>query len=356
MKLGDLHATSQVLSSSFGGEAVLESCLKRSDYVKRRKASRKVDQTQSGARIRRGVGLSYFFHGAGFTGNGEAYIKGKVALELLPGGLVQIKTASTDIGQGTVTIFPQIAADSLGISPAQIVMAPPDTSQVPDSGPTVASRTTMVVGKVVMEAALEIKEKLLAFSPGLAFAKACDAYLEEKGQLRVDATYQSPPDAVWDADTYQGDAYPCYGWAADVVEVEVDLDTGEVQITDFVTAQDAGKVIHPVLAEGQIEGGTLQALAWACMEEVVLKDGRMWNDRMTNYIIPTALDAPEMDVELVEAPYDYGPFGAKGIGEMPMDGGAPAVFAAIEHALGIELPDVCPLMPERLLQVIEEAS
>jgi CO/xanthine dehydrogenase Mo-binding subunit len=82
----------------------------------------------------------------------------------------------------------------------------------------------------------------------------------------------------------------------------------------------------------------------------------MWNDRMTNYIIPTALDAPEMDVELVEAPYDYGPFGAKGIGEMPMDGGAPAVFAAIEHALGIELPDVCPLMPERLLQVIEEAS
>ncbi|HIA03428.1 MAG TPA: xanthine dehydrogenase, partial [Myxococcales bacterium] len=329
---------------------------KRSRYQERRKLDRVIDIPETGARIRRGVGLSYFFHGAGFTGNGEAYLKGKVALELVPGGQVLIKTASTDIDQGTVTIFPQIAGDTLGISPQKIIMVPPDTSQVPDSGPTVASRTTMVVGKVVMEAAREIKEKIDAFKPGQPFSQSTDAYLKEVGPLRVDATFQSPPDIEWNADTYQGDAYPCYGWAADMVEVEVDLDTAEVRITEFVTAHDAGKVIHPVLAEGQVEGGSLQALAWACMEEVVLKNGRMWNDRMTNYIIPTSLDAPEMDVDLVEAPYEYGPFGAKGIGEMPMDGGVPAVFAAIEHALGIPLPDVCPLMPERLIQVIEESS
>lgn len=352
---GDVLPTGQILDASVGGTILLERAVANSDYVERRQLERQVTVPATGARRRRGVGLSYFFHGAGFTGNGEAYLKGKVRVELLSGGRVRIYSASTDIGQGVATIFPQIAAETLGISPHDVEMAPADTAQVPDSGPTVASRTTMVVGKVVMEAAQEILETVTAATPDVDFATAGDAWLASRGPLAVQSTFKSDPDLVWDPDTYQGDAYPCFGWAADVVEVEVDLDTAEVFITRFVTAHDAGKIIHPVLAEGQVEGGSLQALGFATMEAVVMRDGAMANDRLTNYIIPTALDAPEMEVELVEIPYDYGPFGAKGIGEIPMDGGAPAVIAAIEHALGIPLPNRLPLTPELLLPVIEEA-
>jgi len=353
--LGDRTPTGQVLDHSVAGRQVIDSVVASANYQERRVQSTNLDDPKTGERRRRGVGLSYFFHGAGFTGNGEAYLKGKVALELLAGGRVLVKTASTDIGQGTVTIFPQIAAQTMGIDVHDVEMAPPDTSQVPDSGPTVASRTTMVVGKVVQEAAQEILDKVMDGAPdGADFAQAADTYLESHGPLRVDATFRSPPNIQWDPDTYLGDAYPCFGWACDIVEVEVDLDTAEVFITRFDTAQDAGKIIHPVLAQGQVEGGSLQALGHACMEEVVWRDGGMRNDRLTNYIIPTCLDAPEMHVELIEVPYDYGPFGAKGIGEMPMDGGAPAVIAAIEHALGVPVPNEIPLTPERLLPVLKE--
>lgn len=355
MKRGDRTPTGQILEDSVAGRLVIDEVLAMSDYEARRALPKEADHPATGARRRRGIGISFFFHGAGFTGNGEAYLKGKVALELLPAGRVLIKTASTDIGQGTVTIFPQIAAEVLGIGVTDVEMAQPDTSQVPDSGPTVASRTTMVVGKVVSEAAAELGERVRSAAPGAtSFAEAGDAWLAANGPLRVDATFRSPPNLVWDGDEYQGDAYPCFGWASDVVEVEVDLDTGEVFITDFQTCQDAGKVIHPVLAEGQVEGGSLQALGHATMEEVVWRDGAMANARMTNYIIPTTLDAPEMRVKLIEVPYSYGPFGAKGIGELPMDGGAAAVLAAIEHAVGGPVPDEIPLTPERLLPALQE--
>jgi CO/xanthine dehydrogenase Mo-binding subunit len=357
LQIGDRTPTGQILKESVAGRVVVDRVVASSGYEERFLAPKNLDDPQSGARRRRGVGLSYFFHGAGFTGNGEAYLKGKVALELLPSGRVRILTASTDIGQGVLTIFPQIAADTLGAPLSLIEMAPADTSKVPDSGPTVASRTTMVVGKVVLEAAKDLREKVMKGAPeGSSFEEAARTYASQNGSLRVDATFATPPGTEWEPETYRGDAYPCFGWAADVVEVEVDLDTGDVFITDFHTAHDAGRVIHPVLAEGQVEGGSLQALGHAVMEEVVWRDGGMANDRLTNYIIPTSLDAPEMATELVEIPYTYGPFGAKGIGEIPMDGGAPAVIAAIENALGHPVPNVLPLTPERLLPVLEELS
>ncbi|MFT5433431.1 MAG: CO/xanthine dehydrogenase Mo-binding subunit [Myxococcota bacterium] len=355
LREGDRTPTGQLLDDSVGGELCLERAVEMSNFEERRKADRTVAST-SGARRRRGIGLSYFFHGAGFTGNGEAYLKGKVAVELSAtesGPGLTIRSASTDIGQGTATIFPQIASDTLGVDISRILMAPPDTSQVPDSGPTVASRTTMVVGKVVQEAAREIRERVTAEYPGADFDTAAAAWLASGRPLSVESTFKSPPNLKWDPETYKGDAYPCFGWACDIVEVEVDLDTAEVFITRFDTAQDAGKIIHPVLAEGQVEGGSLQALGFATMEQVVWRRGGMANDRLTNYIIPTSMDAPEMHVELVEVPYSYGPFGAKGIGEIPMNGGAPAVLAAIEDAIGRPVPDIVPLTPERLLPALE---
>ncbi len=354
MRRGDKTPTGQIMDVSFGGEAVLESTLAISRYAERVAEPRAEERGADGSRRRRGIGLSYFFHGAGFTGNGEAKIKGKVALELAPGGRVRILTASTDIGQGTMTVFPQIAAETIGISVDCVEVAPPDTSSAPDSGPTVASRTVMVVGKVVQDAAEELKRIVEAFLPNAPFAEAADALLAARGAVRVDTTFKSPPELKWDDATYRGDAYPCFAWAAEVVEVTVDLDTAEVAVMSLQTAQDVGKAIHPILAEGQIEGGTVQALGWATMEEVVMRDGRVANARMTNYIIPTTLDVPDLTVVLIEVPYPYGPFGAKGIGELPMDGGAPAVLAAIEHALGVPIPDIVPLTPEKLLPSLGE--
>jgi CO/xanthine dehydrogenase Mo-binding subunit len=303
-------------------------------------------------------------------------MKGEIAVALRPGGRVEVLSASTDIGQGTRTIFPQIVSEALGIDVAQVTCAEPDTAHVPNSGPTVASRTAMVVGKICMDAARTIGETLCdfvaeqqgldpaevrlengAFTVGDAsvdFAEVGDDYLQERGALQVHKIYAHPEGIHFDDQQYVGDAYPCYGWGADVAEVLVDTDTGEVTVLRFFTACDVGKALHPVLCEGQVEGGTLQGIGYALMEEVVMRDGVMANNRLTNYIIPTSLDAPEILVDLVEVPYFHGPFGAKGVGELPLDGAAPAVVTAVEQALGLPAGtfDELPVTPERVLSAL----
>jgi CO/xanthine dehydrogenase Mo-binding subunit len=179
------------------------------------------------------------------------------------------------------------------------------------------------------------------------FQKVARRWLAERGSLRIEQRYEKPPHIVWDDEAYRGDAYGVFSYAACAVEVEIDLDTWETAVLRVVTAQDIGRAIHPVLVAGQIEGGTLQGLGYALLEEVRWKDGRVWNHQLTNYIIPTAMDAPPMVVELVELPYSHGPRGAKGVGELPMDAPAPAVIAAIAHATGIRVDEI-PATPERL--------
>ena len=173
--------------------------------------------------------------------------------------------------------------------------------------------------------------------------------------LKPHLPYQAPPGAGWDEDRYQGDAYGTYSWAVYVAEVTVDLVTYEVRVDDFVAVQEVGRVINPVLAAGQIEGGVAQAIGWALYENVVWRDGRMQNAQMTNYAIPTAMDVPPIRVFFEEAPYAYGPGGAKGIGELPMDGPAPAILNAVEHATGLA-PRRVPLTPESLLELVEAAD
>jgi CO/xanthine dehydrogenase Mo-binding subunit len=159
----------------------------------------------------------------------------------------------------------------------------------------------------------------------------------------------------WDDERYQGDAYGTYAWAVYVAEVTVDLVTFEVRVDDFVAVQEVGKVINPVLATGQIEGGVAQGIGWALYEDVVWREGRMINGQMTNYIMPTSMDLPPIRVYFEERPYPYGPAGAKGIGELPMDGPAPAIFNAVAHATGTS-PGRLPLTPESLMALIGPAS
>ena len=300
-----------------------------------------------------GRGVSLVYHGCGFTGNGEARLKGQVDLEL-EGNRIQILTGSTDIGQGTETIFPQIVAETLGIPLSDVFVAERDTLRVPDSGPTVASRTAMVVGRVCLEAANKLRlalETELDADESESFSELLTRRKEE-APLRVSHIYEDDGSMQWNDVTYQGDAYPTYGWSCTLVDLSVDVDTGEVVYHRLITATDVGRVLNPVLCSGQIEGGALQALGYATSEEVVLDErGIMRNDRLTNYIIPTALDAPEMITLLVEVPYAGGPFGAKGVGEIPMDGPAAAVAQAIEDATGAIL-DRLPMTPERVLECL----
>ena len=235
-------------------------------------------------------------------------------------------------------------------------MAPHDTAVVPDSGPTVASRTTMVVGAVAQTAARKLRAALEVETdrPGATFDALLDAR-PSAARLYVEHQYVDDGRLKWDADRYAGDAYPTYGWMCTVVDLDVDADTGEVLYRRLVTCTDVGRAINPVLAAGQIEGGALQALGWATAEEVVLDArGAMRNNRLTNYIIPTCADAPEMITVLLEIPYAGGPFGAKGIGEIPMDGPAAAVAQAVEAACGAVL-DQLPMTPERILSALPEA-
>jgi CO/xanthine dehydrogenase Mo-binding subunit len=221
----------------------------------------------------------------------------------------------------------------------------------------------MVVGSLVESAATGLKQTLL--QSGLlrepydssAFRAACGAYIEKFGALRSTSQYKQPPHVEWDDAKYRGDAYGTYAWAVYVAEVSVDTVTYEARVDDFVALQEIGKVIHPVLAAGQIEGGVAQAIGFALYESVVWKDGRMINNQMTNYIMPTAADVPAIRVFFAEEPYAHGPAGAKGIGELPMDGPAPAIVNAIEDALGAR-PGLAhiPLLPEGIMAAIEGAS
>jgi CO/xanthine dehydrogenase Mo-binding subunit len=236
----------------------------------------------------------------------------------------------------------QIVADAMGIPYDQVEVAPVDTSIVPDSGPTVASRTCMVVGRILERSAEELKNKLGGLAPA--------EYFKRHGPLRVEKEHVPPEWLKWDEERYRGDAYATYAWACDVAEVEMDRDTFEVRPLRITAVQDIGKAIHPALATGQIEGGTGQGVGFALIEQVVMKNGAMANAQLTNYTIPTTLDTPAMDVVLVENPFPEGPFGAKGLGELPIDGPAPAIVNAI-RSLGVDVREV-PATPELLFSAI----
>ncbi|HET8587852.1 MAG TPA: xanthine dehydrogenase family protein molybdopterin-binding subunit [Candidatus Limnocylindria bacterium] len=338
---GDTTATGQVLRESVGGADVLEAAAAAADLQAALSSPRSND-----GHLAEGIGLALAWHGAGFTGSGEIQLASVASLELTDAGRIRILTGSTEMGQGTRTIFPQLVADTLGVDYDEVEIAPQDTSIVPDSGPTVASRTAMVVGGLLVTAAQRLRARGEA-ATGRSFAES----YRDAGPMRVDEHFAPYPGEPFDDATYTGDAYPAYGWAAAVARVRVDLDTGEVEVLDLVAADEIGRVIHPVLAEGQVEGGTLQAVGYATIEEIKLVDGRYLNDRLATYLIPTALDAPRIRSILVEKPLSVVPHGAKGVGELPMDVSAPAVVAAIHDATGVWIHEL-PATPERILAAL----
>ena len=379
---GQHTSTGQLLTAENGTTAVLKTALDRSGFAEKLKLCSR-GKLRKGQDKLYGIGVSFFGHGSAFTGDGEAKFKAKGRLDLVrledgkPG--VEIRVSSTEMGQGVHTIFTQIAADALSLDPSRIRFPLADTSRVPNSGPTVASRTTMVVGNVVHAAASDLRRQLedaasrqlydgapallqdgVFRSPGRSDLPAVP-FPEFAAHLLATnppATYSGyfefllPASTNWDQKTFVGDAYPGYSWAANVAEVEIDPATCILRVTKVTAVIDIGTVINPQTATGQVEGGLTQALGYATMENMHNRpDGLCDASRLQTYIVPTALDVPVYDVSFVEYPYSFAPPGAKGLGELPMDGLAPAISNAIANAAGVRLRDL-PLTPEALLPLL----
>src|SRR5277367_394367 len=284
---GQTLAVGQVVKEKVDMNGLMDRAFELSDYYAKRKLFAAANSDSRGA-IKKGIGFASFLHGAGFTGSGEEYLASEVAMEAMADGTVLILAGSTEMGQGTNTIFAQIAAEALRLDCEQIKIIQPDTAYVPNSGPTVASRTAMIVGKLVETAALALCKTLhdsglLRDGYGAAdFSRACGSYVGKHGALKSFVKYEHPRDLHWDDQKYSGDAYGAYACAVYVAEVSVDIRTAEVRVNDFVAVQEVGKVINPVLAAGQIEGGVAQGIGFALYENVVWQEGRMINGHMTN--------------------------------------------------------------------------
>jgi CO/xanthine dehydrogenase Mo-binding subunit len=350
---GQTTTTEQAIREPINLSSLLDKSLAEAGYEEKR---RKFCLENKTSRIKRGMGIAAFLHGAGFTGSGERYLDSVVGIEGTADG-VRILVSSTEFGQGTNTVLCQIAAETLGIPYEYVTIAQADTTIVPNSGPTVASRTAMIVGNLVRSAAIGLRQTLQSDGTLTAsytaeeFVDACRKHVAKKGILRSLARYSSPEGIYWDDVRYKGEAYAAYAWAVYVAEVSVDLTTYSVKVEDFVALQEIGKVLHPVLAKGQILGGVAQAIGLALYEKVLWRDGQMLNGQMTNYIMPASCDLPPIRVIFEELGNPNGAYGAKGIGELPMDGPAPAIVNAVVDAIGIAFDSV-PLLPEDILEAV----
>ncbi len=357
LKPGQTTTTQQVIREEIDLNHLLDRALELSDYAA--KKTRFAEENKDGMR-KKGIGIAAFLHGAGFTGSGERYLNSLVGVEAGADGNVRVLVSSAEFGQGTNTVLCQIAAEALALPYESVAIAQPDTTVVPNSGPTVASRTAMIVGKLLQSAARGIKETLTKtgllgddYTPE-QFRAACREYIAAHETLKSYARYEAPGDVYWDDEKYRGEAYAAFAWAVYVAEVTVDFTTYAVTVDDFVALQEVGKVLHPVLAEGQITGGVAQAIGFALYEKVVWQDGRMINNQMTNYIMPTSVDVPPIRVFFEELGNVHGAHGAKGIGELPMDGPAPAIVNAVEDATDVRFHSI-PLLPEDLFDTLRPA-
>ncbi|MFA6792085.1 MAG: molybdopterin cofactor-binding domain-containing protein, partial [Candidatus Izemoplasmatales bacterium] len=322
-KMGDRTSTNGSFRDPILLSEMIEQAMKISDY--HTKAARFHSLKCHG------IGWSVFLHGCGFTGSGEALtIKARIRLEKDNQDQVTIRVAAVDMGQGIRTTLRKLVSQILEIPLSQVDFDLPDTDLVPDSGPTVASRTMMIVGGLVAKAAEKMKANWLS---GKAIA-----YEEQ---------YVQPPEIHWDEDKMQGDAYPAYSWGVNIVEVQVDPVTYEVTLMGIWSVYDCGKDIDRLIVTGQADGGIAQGVGYGYLEVMDTYNGSIRQHNLTDYIIPSAADMPSMWTQWVDNPYAYGPYGAKGVGELTLVGGAPAVAKAIEMAIQHKITQI-PVTPERI--------
>ena len=347
---------------------------------------------------KRGIGMASMWYGIGNTGlpnPAGAYV------DLLDDGTVLVLTGCADIGQGSTTALAQIAAEELGVRIEDVRVVSADTGVTPDAGASSASRQTYISGnavrmaaqqakKVVMEAAaetlgvspeeMEAADRMLTVktssdksknlvdcqtecqvdlgltpsTPAKSVSLAdCIAKCRAKGKLSLGHGWFNPDTTGLDMETGQGKPYATYAYATQVVEVEVDTETGVVDVLQIVAAHDVGKAIHPQNVEGQIEGGCAIGLGYALMEEIQLKQGNVTTSNFTTYVLPTSLDVPPIQSIIVEDPAVTGPFGAKGVGEPALIPTAAAIANAVYNAVGVRITEL-PITADKVLDKLQQ--
>jgi CO/xanthine dehydrogenase Mo-binding subunit len=325
---------------------------------------------------KRGIGYGCIFYGTGY-GNGFPDVSVAEA-ELNSDGKINLYVAATECGQGSDTIMRQIAAESFGSDVKILNYYSTDTDITKDSGTAAASRQTYNTGNALRLASDKLKDRLIEKAKDLlnlnttvglsiengevflnsykatkiSFAEIASSLGEEK--LREEATFVAHSTEM-DEETGQGCPYWPYTFGATAVEVEVDTETGQVEVVRAAAAQDVGRAINPDLVEGQMDGGFAMGYGFAVFEDLDIKEGKIRNDKLTNYLIPTAMDMPELEKIIIEDPEATGPYGAKGIGEPVMIHAAPAILNAIYDATGVRMTEV-PVTPERLLKALKQAE
>jgi len=300
----------------------------------REKKKKYVQQT---GRYRRGIGISMVFHGAGFTGSGERdFIKAVVKLHKYADGTVEVLASNADIGQGLKTTFSKIVAHELNMPLERVIFHNPDTDRVPDSGPTVASRSLMIVGELLRRASIKLLSDWV------------------DGEDKIVEEHFTEPDFIipFYLDRFHGDAYPTYAWSVSAIEVEVDTFTGLSKILGAWGSFDVGTPIDMNIVVGQMEGGFLQGIGYASIEQIDAdKKGRIRNNSFSDYIIPTSMDVPNLNVMMHIEKYPLGPYGAKGAGEIPLVGAPGAYLEAMEQALEVNL-NYIPFSAEDTMKVL----
>ncbi len=316
IKQGDTTITNGKIVEKVRVPELIENVCKASGYYEK---SRKY-----GFGSGKGIGFSLYNHGGAFTGNGEsAIIKAVVKVRKQKDGTVLVKAGQTEMGQGFSSAVCRIAAKTLGIPYDKVIYNYPDTNLVPDSGPTAASRSTMVPGNLVMKACQELKSRW-----------------NEADEIECEAHYEHPEGYPWNQETFQGYAYLGYGWGACVVEVEVDARTAETKVKGVWSAHDVGNCIDPLIVHGQVNGGIAQGIGWASTELLENNGGYFKQHSMSDYIIPTSMDLPSQEVYYANEPYQWGPYGAKGMGELVFNGSGAAYVDALSRAINRKITSI----------------
>lgn len=371
LDVGDETATGQVLED-IGLRETLLKAISMANW----KQKRELYANQSG-RYRKGIGISCAFYGVSLGASGKKLDGSGAIVQVTPDGKVVIAVGTTEMGQGMKTVLTQIAAEEFGLSMDDVYLLDTDTGVVPDSGPTVASRATLMSGNAIRDACAKIKPNLLVIASKLlsedpeylkfengyivstkdedkrvSFKDVASEGYMERLQLAATGWYKATPTS-FDKETGQGNAYITYSYATHISEVIVDTVTGKVKPIRVVAVHDSGKIVNPVLAEGQVHGGVVQGIGYALMEELIEENGIIKNANFTDYLIPTSMDVPDIDVAFVETHYREGPYGIKGLGEVPLLAHPPSIINAIYNATGARLYEL-PATPERVYFAIKK--
>lgn len=356
LDIGKITATGEKIEESCGLREALNKVVSESNWYRLKE--------------RKGFGVSVAYYGVNLGAGGKHIDRAGATLQIEKDGSIIVGVGNTEIGQGARTEIAQIVAEAFGIEVERIQVLPVDTSFVPDSGPTVASRTTISSGNAILDGAnillerlkgvveLSSGEKVKEFVKGVFVTESKKYNIKEvieiAHQYKVNLSsrgWWNTPETSFDPETGQGKPYIVYSYSATITKAKVDQLRLKVIIDNIWSVIDVGKAINPLQVKGQIEGGIVMAIGYSLMEYVAWDKGEILNPSLSGYIIPTVKDLPKIDAYWVESPYSKGPFGAKGFGEVPMIGTPASIAGAVSSYINKDITCL-PITPEYLYQLI----